>query len=78
MNRPAKLFSLLLLVSLVGALIGCDDESTITTEESEQVRKEMSQEAYEDAMIKAGRGAELEQQKAAEEARRQPGAQDGV
>lgn len=78
MNTIAKVLGFVLLLVTLVTLIACDDESTITTSESEQVRQEMSQEAYEDAMIKAGRGAELEQQKAAEEARRQPGAQDGV
>jgi len=78
MNAFSKAVGFLCLAVAFVALIGCDDESTITTSESEQVREEMSQEKYEDAMIKAGRGAELEQQKAAEESRRQSGAQDGV
>lgn len=72
-----KLGLMLLLVTSVALVAGCDDDSTTTTSEAEQVRQEMSQENYEDAMIKAGRGDELEKQKAADAARMSQPGQEG-
>ena len=53
---------------LVVALTGCNT-GEVSQDEMEQVRQEMSRETYEEAMIEAGRGAELEAEKA-EAARR--------
>lgn len=62
-------FLLIALVGLVAGvgLTGCSDQ--ISTKDMEDVRSEMSQEAYEDAMRKAGRGDELEADKKAQERR---------
>lgn len=60
---------IILALLALGILSGCAAGGT-SQNEMEQVRKEMGTEAYEDAMRKAGRGAELDAQKAADEARR--------
>lgn len=58
----------LLFGSLIG-LGGCQSDK-ISTNDMNNVRSEMSTENYEEAMRKAGRGDELEQQKAEAERRR--------
>jgi hypothetical protein len=50
------------------ALIGCDP-GTVSQDDMEAVREEMGTEAYEKAMKDAGKGDELEAQKAADAAR---------
>jgi hypothetical protein len=61
-----------LIASVSLSLVGCVKD-TISTNDMEDVRKEMSQETYEDAMKKAGRGDELEAEKKAAEQRRNEG-----
>lgn len=46
------------------AAIGCS-KSEVTADDMAKVRKDFSQENYEKAMIAAGKGAELEKEKAA-------------
>jgi hypothetical protein len=62
-----KLFIVMAALAAI-ALIGCDP-GTVSQDDMEQVRKEMGTEAYEKAMIDAGKGDELEAQKAADAAR---------
>lgn len=57
------------LAALGLTVMGCDP-GTVSQGDQESMRKEMSTEAYEDAMRKAGKGAELDAQKAADAARR--------
>jgi hypothetical protein len=64
-----KLLAIGVLAALGLAVIGCDP-GTVSQGDQEAMRKEMSQEAYEEAMRKAGRGAELDAQKAQDAARR--------
>jgi hypothetical protein len=66
--------SLLAGIALLGclALSGCN-AGTVSQGDQEAVRKEMGTEAYEEAMRKAGRGAELEAQKKADAERMQGG-----
>jgi hypothetical protein len=45
------------------ALAGCGVDSEVTQSDVEKNRKEFSQENYEAAMIKAGKGKELEEEK---------------
>jgi hypothetical protein len=47
------------------ALMGCDP-GTVSQDDMEAVREEMSKERYEQAMRDAGRGAELEAQQKAD------------
>ena len=64
-----QLLALGVLAALGLAVMGCDP-GTVSQGDQETMRKEMSTETYEDAMRKAGRGAELDAQKAADAARR--------
>ncbi|MFM9872962.1 MAG: hypothetical protein ACKVQS_05795 [Fimbriimonadaceae bacterium] len=50
-------------------MVGCVKDN-ITTKDMQDVRKEMSQETYEEAMKKAGRQDELAAEKKARDARR--------
>lgn len=61
-------FALLAIALIATAVTGCNT-GEVTQAQMEQVRQEMSQEAYEQAMRDAGRGAELEAQQAADRAR---------
>ncbi len=58
-----------ILTTLSLSLVGCVKDN-ISTNDMEDVRNEMSQETYEEAMKKAGRGDELEAEKQAKEQRR--------
>lgn len=64
-----QLLAVALLASLGLAVMGCDP-GTVSEGDQESMRKEMSTETYEDAMRKAGKGAELDAQKAADAARK--------
>lgn len=61
---------LLLLCAVACGILamGCN-AGTVSQSDQEALRKENGTEAYEEAMKKAGRGAELEAQKAADAAR---------
>ena len=56
---------------LLLALAGCSS-GTVTQSDNAKVKAEFSQEEYEKAMKKAGRGAELEAEKAAAAKRGEP------
>lgn len=58
------------LLMIAAVLTGCNT-GDVSTSDMESVREEMSQENYEKAMREAGRGAELEAEKAEAERRRQ-------
>ncbi len=64
-----QIFAFGILAALGLSVMGCDP-GTVSQGDQESMRKEMSQETYEDAMRKAGRGAELDAQKAQDDARR--------
>lgn len=59
---------LLGLLALSTALVGCSPND-ITEGDAAQVKQEMSKEKYEEAMRAAGRGAELDAEKAEAERR---------
>lgn len=56
------------LLTLSSVLVGCSP-TDITEGDAAQVKQEMSKESYEEAMRKAGRGAELDADKAEAERR---------
>lgn len=61
----ARLRSLMFgtIVAILGAsLVGCAKD-TVTEADAQKMREEFSREKYEEAMIKAGRQAELEEEK---------------
>ncbi len=58
---------LLLLIIAATVVVGCN--SGVTAGDSDAMRKEFTQENYEKAMIAAGKGEELEREKAAAAAR---------
>jgi hypothetical protein len=58
-----------ILATLGLSVMGCDP-GTVSQGDQESMRKEMSTETYDEAMRKAGRGAELDAQKAADAARK--------
>lgn len=63
--------ALLVLLPLAGCNVG-----EVSQGEMEEVRKEMSYETYEEAMKKAGRGDELERDKAEAARRREADGED--
>lgn len=63
-----KLAGLMVVALAALALTGCNS-GEVSTSDMENVRNEMSREAYEEGMRKAGRGDELEAQKKADAAR---------
>jgi hypothetical protein len=55
---------LIVLCGLIAQVcIGCMPDAEVTQSDVEKNQKEFSQEAYEQAMIKAGKGKELEEEK---------------
>ena len=59
----ARISLAVLLVVTLGLVSGCGASSQVSLSDMERNKKEFSQEAYEAAMIKAGKGAELEEEK---------------
>lgn len=59
----------LAVLALVGSLLSIGCSSGVTADDSAKMRAQFSQDKYEDAMKKAGRGAELEKEKEAAAAR---------
>lgn len=55
---------LVVFVALSACLVGCGPKTGISSNESREQSKEWGQDAYEDAMIKAGREEELKAEKA--------------
>jgi predicted small lipoprotein YifL len=64
---------LLIALPVLAALAGCGDRGEVTEADAARNAKAFSKEAYEDAMRKSGRGAELEEQRRREAAREQGG-----
>ena len=54
---------LIVLVALTACLVGCGPKTGISSSEQQDQSKAWSQEAYEEAMIKAGREDELKAEK---------------
>lgn len=53
----------LAIAGVVLAAVGCGPDSEVTQADVEKNQREFSQESYEQAMIRAGKGAELEEEK---------------
>ena len=64
------------LSAVLGAMLcGCAPDAEVTQADVEQNQKEFSQENYEKAMIAAGKGKELEEEKQRNAAYQQQGGQ---
>ncbi len=59
----------LIAVALLALVVAGCNTGEVSTSDMENVKQEMSREAYEEGMRKAGRGDELEAQKKADAAR---------
>ena len=66
--------SLALLVMAVFSVVGCNPSTEVSAADAEKNKQAFSQESYEKAMIKAGKGDELAAEKARNAARNQGGA----